>query len=174
MTEPEPDWNRRPDFEDGNVLAVRHGATSQRLVSPVAQAVKEAILADPKLPDYLRQPMFAHALDAYCFAEAQCIKLREYLTTLDLDEALTDTTITDEDETFGEGSATKHSISRRRESAQELARRYEAHAANLRSKLGLDPASAAKLGRNLVAAGIDVAQAMAAMPDEDADGDSHD
>jgi len=174
MTESEPDWKlRRPDFEPGNQLAVRHGATSARLVSPVAEEIKQAILDDPELPAYLRQPMFQHALDAYCFAEAQCIKLREYLASLDLVESLTDTTITDEAEEFGEGSATKHSVSRRRESAQELARRYEAHAANLRSKLGLDPAAAAKLGRNLVAAGIDVAQAMAQMPDEEPDGDSH-
>ena len=78
--------------------------------------------------------------------------MRDYLAELDLQEAMTDTTIIDEDEHQGDGTVTRHSISRRKESAQEQARRWEAHAANLRSKLGLDPASAAKLGRNLAAA----------------------
>jgi hypothetical protein len=31
----------------------------------------------------------------------------------------------------------------------EILRKYEAHAASLRSKLGLDPASAARVGRDL-------------------------
>jgi phage terminase small subunit len=146
-------WDRRhPDFEPGNTMAVRHGSRSVRLTAPLAEEIKQGILDDPELPDYLRQALFAHALDAYCFAEAQCIKLRDYLASLDLQEALTDVAVTDEDEHHSEGTVTRHSVSRRRESAQELARRYEAHAANLRSKLGLDPASAAKLGRNLAAA----------------------
>lgn len=158
---------RRPDFEPGNTLAVTHGVHSERLVSPVAAMLKEQLLADPDLPEYLRQPQFAHAVDAYCWAQGQCIKLREYVARLELEDALTDRTETSETEDRDGGSVTRRSTSRRIEAAHEVARKYEVHAASLRAKLGLDPASAAKLGRNLAAARLDIAQAMAQIDAEE-------
>lgn len=171
---PREEWRstwreRRPDFEPGNTLAVRHGAKSARLVSPIAEAIKREILADPELPEYVRQPMFRHALDAYCWAEARCVRIRAYLESLEFEAAIEERTETEEDEDRFEGGSRRKSVSRRIESAHELARKFETLASNQRSKLGLDPASAAKLGRNLAAAKLDVAQMMAQMAAEEAE-----
>jgi hypothetical protein len=171
----EQQWDRRhPDFAPGNAVAVRHGIHSERLTAPLAVAIKEELLADPNLPEYLRQPQFAHSLDAYCWAQGQCIRLREYLAEMELKQALTDRTDTAETEDRDGGRTTRRSISKRLESAHEVARRYEIHAASLRSKLGLDPASAAKLGRNLAAAKLDIATVMAQLANEESDGNRHD
>jgi hypothetical protein len=175
MTGQEQRHDRRfPDFGPGNTIAVRHGAHSEQLMRPVAEVLKNELLSDPELPDYLRQRQFAHALDAYCWALAQCLRLREYVAQLELADALTDRTETDETEERDGGSVSRRSTSRRIESAQEVARKYEIHAANLRAKLGLDPAAAAKLGRNLAAAKLDVAQAMAQLASEESSGHGDD
>jgi hypothetical protein len=164
----EGEWDRRhPDFEPGNTVAVKHGAYSERLTSPIALVLKRELLADPGLPDYLRQPQFRSAVDAYCWAEAQCWRLRDYLARLELEEALTDVTESDETEERAGTSVERKSITRRRESVQEMARKYETLASNQRSKLGLDPAAAAKLGRNLAAAKVDIAAVMAQLETEE-------
>jgi hypothetical protein len=167
----QPGWDRRhPDFEPGNMIAVQHGINSPRLMEPVAEAIKREILADRELPGYLRQPQFRYALDAYCWAEARCVRIRAYLEQLEFGASIEERTETDEDESRWEGGASRKSVSRRIESAHELARKYETLASNQRSKLGLDPASAAKLGRNLAAAKLDIAQVMAQMAAEEGDG----
>ncbi|MGH3254839.1 MAG: hypothetical protein ACRDOU_05420 [Streptosporangiaceae bacterium] len=147
------EWDRRhPDFEPGNSVALRHGAYSERLIAPGAEALKRELLADPDLPAYLRLPQFSHAVDAYCRVQWRCMQLDEYIGQLTFEETLTDRTELDETEERDGGSLVRHSVNKRLESAQEISRRWEALAANLRSKLGLDPAAAAKLGRNLAAA----------------------
>ena len=74
MTEGQPQqWDRRhPDFEPGNTVAVRHGATSPRVVSALAIQIAEDFLAEPTTPNWLAEPSFRPSLMAWANAEAVC------------------------------------------------------------------------------------------------------
>jgi hypothetical protein len=63
--------------------------------------------------------------------------------------ALGDTATTTEEETRTKGKTHRKSATRHLPSVLEQLRRYETLASNLRSKLGLDPVSAARVGRDL-------------------------
>lgn len=62
---------------------------------------------------------------------------------------MTDTTTAAEEERSTTGKTTRRSETRRTGAALDQWHRASAHAAALRSKLGLDPASAARVGRDL-------------------------
>jgi hypothetical protein len=47
--------------------------------------------------------------------------------------------------------------------------RFETQAANLRGRLGLDPLSRARLGKDIAATEVDIAKLMAGMADEEGD-----
>jgi hypothetical protein len=56
-------------------------------------------------------------------------------------------------------------------SAYLLLHRAESRAATLRARLGLDPLSRARLGKDIAAAEVDVARLMAGLPGRPVDGD---
>jgi hypothetical protein len=147
-----PDFpGQRPPFTDGNEAAVTTGAWSERRVGPLADQIARELLGDPETPPHIREPMFAASVQAWSRAEACCQLIWRWLAERDIMTALTDLTTSTEDEETFKGGAHRKSTVRHVGSVLDSLRRWEAHASNLRSKLGLDPASAARVGRDLAA-----------------------
>jgi hypothetical protein len=117
---------QRPPFEPGNSLAVKHGATSPARVNPRAEEIAEqAISAVP----YLGAEDFAPALRAWARAEASLELLAEWVDRHGL--------LDDE----GKPQPWVSTLLR-----------FERLAAGHRTRLGLDPASRARLERELAEA----------------------
>lgn len=158
MTEPAGlEWTpefpgQRPPFRPGHELRLTAGHRSERRVGARAAEITEALLADPDVPAHLREPMFAAAVGAWAHAEAACQMLREWIDGQDIIAGLTAETTAEEEETHTKRKITRKGSTRTIPSVLEVLRRYETHAANLRSRLGLDPSSAAKVGRDLAIA----------------------
>lgn len=156
-----------PPAEPGNELATRHGAHSERHVGPLAEQIATALLADPDTPQYLREPSYAATVRAWSRAEAVVDLLWRWLEQHDLDAALTDVTSTDEDTTNAKGRSSKRTTSRHVESVLAQLHRHEVRAMNLRSRLGMDPLSRARLGKDVAAQRVDLARMFAEMQQAD-------
>jgi hypothetical protein len=142
---PEPVHDRRhPPAEEGNELALKHGAYSPRRVEPLAaelvDRVRAMVAADEVRLGYLLEPQFSAALWAWARCEARVQLLEEYL----LDESVDGLDL--------DGEVVP--------AAMHL-ERLERRALKLRERLGLDPLSRARLGRDVVATAVDVARVMA-------------
>jgi len=111
------------------MAALRHGAYSPRKVEPLAAALVESAQGQVS---YLGDPAYATALWAWARVEARVQLVDEYLT----DRGLFDT-------------------KGRPLPAVDTLRSFERLAAELRSRLGLDPRSRAKLERDLSAGARD-------------------
>lgn len=137
---------QRPPFEPGHELSMRHGAYSPRRVDPLAETFVALVVADPVgLP--AAAPQYRPALWAWARAEAQVQLLTEYL-----EKAAEET----ED---GIGDLDDDAV----RAAYLLLHRAEARADRSRARLGLDPLSAARLGRDRAAGAVDMARLMAEM-----------
>lgn len=147
-----------PPFEPGNEVATRHGAHSERHVGPLADRIAAALLADPDTPRYVLEPSYAAAVRAWSRSEAVVQLLWNWLAEHDLDAAMTDLTSTDEDSVISKGRASKQTTSKRIESVLTQLHRHEVRAATLRARLGLDPLSRARLGKDVAAQRIDLAR----------------
>lgn len=77
--------------------------------------------------------------------------LWDWLAAQDVEDALSDVTTTEEAEERRKGRTTRRTVSRRVVSVLDQLHRAESRAASLRGKLGLDPASAARLAKDLSA-----------------------
>jgi hypothetical protein len=139
IVEARPDW-QRPPFEPGNEVAVRHGAYSPRRVDPLARELVDQALADEALA-YLRAPRWRAGVWAWARAEARVQLLTEWLAD-------------------------------HREGVDELGTvapvlgallRWEVRASNARTWLGLDPLSAARLGRDVTATSVDMARLLSGL-----------
>jgi hypothetical protein len=154
VTEAANDWapefdGQRPPFPPGHEMSLVHGARSERKVGPLAVQLAQDLLTDPDVPPHIREPMFAAAVQAWARAEAVVRLLWQWLEERDVMAGLTAAATTTEEETQSGGKTNRKSVTRTVASVIDTLRRYEVHAANLRSKLGLDPASAARVGRDL-------------------------
>lgn len=121
----------RPPAEPGNVLALVHGATSRRVVDPIAAELVAEVLADDGTA-YLQEPKYAPALRAWSRAEARVLLLLAHLERVG---AVDD-----------EGSPT---------GVLAAVERAEAAAERARGRLGLDPMSRSKMTAATAAAGRD-------------------
>lgn len=137
---PEND-RQHPPFEPGNQVAVSHGAYSPRLVDPLAQTFVDLVLEDPAVVQ-LRAPHWRPALWAWARAEAQAQLMTEWLEAQSGDDGVGD--LSDE----------------RVKAAYLLLHRAEARAHACRGRLGLDPLSAARLGRDRASEAVDTARLM--------------
>ncbi|MGV9868096.1 hypothetical protein [Rhodococcus koreensis] len=126
-------------FKPGHFKSKKHGAYSDRVIVPLAAEIANAVCQ--ARPD-LQAPEMQPAVLAYARTEAQLEVLTAYV---------------DEHGAFkddGEISAAeKHRL------------RIDTQAANHRSRLGLDPLSKARLGKDLSSTQLDMAQIFAAMQD---------
>lgn len=117
-----------------NLLALVHGARSRRVVDPVAQELVAEVLDDPSTA-YLAERRYTAALRGWSRAEARVLLLVAALERRGLEDA--------------EGNPSPWLT------ALEKA---EGAAERARSRLGLDPASHARLGRDVAAARVDLAR----------------
>jgi hypothetical protein len=114
-----------PPFVEGNSAAEKHGAFSDRRVDPLA-AIAAADLVDAA--PWLAAPGFGPAVEAWSRTEARVALIDAYLARHGpLDD---------------EGKPRP---------ATELLVKFERLAADLRGRLGLDPASRARIERDLAA-----------------------
>jgi hypothetical protein len=116
---------QRPPFEPGHTLSLKHGAHSERVYGPIAQALVAAVADErPDLLDY------RHAVEAWADAEARAGLLRAHLENVGMFD--------------GDGEP--------RESVLKWLSRFEKLAIDHRQRLGLDPRSHAELLRQRVEA----------------------
>lgn len=149
-------------FTAGHELSTHHGAYSERRVAPLAAEVEQVARADPSWPAYLDDSSYIPAVRAWASSEAVCVLLRRYLDGMDFIDALADTTTEESTETRGRGKTTRVATSRRVKAALELLDKAESRAASHRARLGLDPLSRARLGRDVTSARSDLVQILTA------------
>lgn len=125
----------------GNFIALKHGATSPRIVDPLAEEIIESIRDQVTWLTPADEP----ALLAWGRAEAQCQLLTTYLASA---AELTEDGVGDLD-------------ADRIKAAYLLLHRAETRASTLRTQLGLTPLARAKLGRDVAAGKVDMAKLMA-------------
>ncbi len=129
----------RPPFAPGNSVSVRHGAKSTRRM----EALADAKLAEIRSQASWVEDVDQDALLAWLVAEARCDVLRRHTDVNGLlDEA---------------GKPT---------GAADFLLRCERQAEGLRARLGLDPLSRARLGRDTASARLDLAKLWASEDDE--------
>lgn len=125
----EPEFpGQRPPFTEGNKLAVTHGAYSAERTDPIARRYLAEIADDPSL-EYLQQPRFHAGLWLWASAMAKVELLSVWVDGMDIADA-------------ADGS-------RGNTSTLELLRKWMATAQTWASRLGLDPLSAARLGKDV-------------------------
>jgi len=139
-----PQFDRqRPPFQPGNQLAVTHGAYSPVRVDPLAHQFRDEILAGPGM-QYLEQPQYAAIFWRYCRAAARVQLIEDWV----------------DDMTMSESARSD----RGQTSALELLRKWTATMLTLASRLGLDPLSYARLGKDVAATQVDLATLLSNTP----------
>lgn len=140
---------QRPPFQPGNTMTPStHGAYSPRWVNPLAADFVAITLEDPTVPGYVKAPAYRAELYALGRAEAQVQLITEWL----------------EKRAEESGDPVGGLASEEVRSAYLLLHRAEGRASSSRSRLGLTPTAAARMGKHVAqgqAANADVAKAMA-------------
>lgn len=154
---------QRPPFAPGNQLSLAHGAYSAHRVAALAAEIEQRHRAMPSWPAYLDEPTYGRAVQMWCRCEAVCELLWAWLTEQDLEAALTETTEQTGSEHANGGRVTRQSTTRRVSSVLDQLRGWESRAAGHRARLGLDPLSRAKLGRDVTATRLDGAELLTRM-----------
>jgi len=131
-----PGWTpefegQRPPFHEGNELAVTHGAYSAKRTDPIARRYIDELAQDPGL-EYLQAPRFHAALWAWASTMAKVELLQQWVDDMPIQQAA------DSD--------------KGKTSALELLRKWMATAQTQAARLGLDPLSAARLGKDIAGA----------------------
>lgn len=155
-----PDWTpafpgQRPPFEPGNELSTTHGANSPRKVAPLAAEIERAARTDPSWPGYLNDPGYGLAVASWARAEAVCRLLFDWLAEQDPAEWMASTLDSVTDTEKYDGGSQSRTRARRVGSVMEQLRAWESTAAKQRQRLGLDPLSRARLGRDVTAGAVD-------------------
>lgn len=127
----DPDSGGTPaSFGKRNTASQIHGASNAALVADRAALIMRKFLTDDGMPPHIRLPEFRGALTALCRVEAMTSFMWEFLTGLSAEEVMTPYR-----------NATKSPV--------DMWGAMETRCASLRSKLGLDPASYARIARDL-------------------------
>lgn len=142
---------QRPPFERGHTASVVHGAFSKRVTGPLAEQIAADLLASEDTPAHLHEPLFAASVMAWAQAEAVCQQLRAFVGGQDLEDSMAELATEEQDEVRDRSGTRRTSTARRVASALDQLRKWESLAASQRARLGLDPASAAKVGRDVAA-----------------------
>jgi hypothetical protein len=142
---------QRPPFGPGHVVSRTHGATSPRTIAPLAAEIEQEARGADWWPDWLTDPSYAAEVQAWSWSEAQARLLRAHVGELDLVDAMADTGTEESTETHTKAQSKRVTASRRLRSSLAELDRAEARAARLRSRLGLEPTSRARLMRDLSA-----------------------
>lgn len=121
---------QREPFGEGNRAAVVHGADSPRAVVPAAEQLVEQFLGLGSCPAYLKEAKFLPAVQAWARLQARTALLSDWLDGMTPEEMATPRKV---------GGSTP----------VELWLSAERAASRARERLGLDPASFAKIARDL-------------------------
>jgi hypothetical protein len=149
------EWTRefpgqRPPFRPGHELSLVHGARSPKQIAPLAAEYKRQLLDDPDCPPYLlNDKSYEPVIDQWAWARGQVHLLREYVDEHGIVAALTDYEEHEETEKRTKGKTTRAGASRHVRGALDELHRAETRLANLGGRLGLDPLSRARIGRDL-------------------------
>lgn len=135
--------SQRPPFQKGNELHLKSGAFSPRHVTPVAEAMHAAVIADDDLK-MLRMPAFQEALWDYCESAARLRLIKEWVSGMTIQAAA--------------------DSERGKTSALELERKWSVTVGNKRARLGLDPVSYAKIHATVNRASLDLATLLSMQP----------
>jgi hypothetical protein len=157
-------------FQPGHMLSVKSGIYSARLLTPRAEEILLRERAKPTWPAYLEEPVYERAVRAWARAEAMLELYTEYVEQQTAEAMSTEFGEAEEDITGdGEkgGSSTRRSRTRKTGPSLELWRKLDAAASMHRTKLGLDPMSRARLGRDVASSQADMAQVMAQLAREE-------
>lgn len=131
-----------PPFEEGNRAAVKHGAWSPSVTEPRAgdlvDQIVEMATAEGSSTPWLAEPSYRLSLLALARTEVRIERISAWL-------------IERGSELKGDGDTV---------GASNTLSKLEARAESLRSKLGLDPTSRARLGRDVAAGRVDMARLM--------------
>lgn len=119
---------QRPPFGAGNTLSTTHGAYSPRRTDPIAHAFIEE-LGNSDATSYLLAPQFKAAVWSWASAQAKVQVLTEWVDGMAIEDAA--------------------SSVRGQTSPLELLRKWMATSQTWASRLGLDPLSAARLGKDV-------------------------
>ena len=168
----------REPFKPGNEVAVTHGASSPRRAGELARQFQARMMASEDTPAYLQDPSYGEAIAAYCRSLAIVALLWAWFEAQDIDVAMADVTTEDETEVRaysreGDGDGgnrrrtARKSTSRHVSSVLDQLHKHETRAMTLRARLGLDPLSRARLGRDLTAARFDLAKAIAELSEQE-------
>ncbi|MEI2810828.1 MAG: hypothetical protein V9F00_11690 [Nocardioides sp.] len=134
---------QHPDFTTGNLVALRHGAWSDRLVRPRALEIARALADEGAFPAYLAEPRYRPAVMAYATTLARIERLETWLE----DQA-------------AEGVPMELEQDGQVKAATGLLMALERAADKHRDRLGLSPLAAARLGRDVAATQVSVTAAL--------------
>ncbi|GAB2747665.1 hypothetical protein [Nocardioides pakistanensis] len=137
-------------FQPGHTLSLKHGAYSERLVEPRAREIAQGMADAGELPDYLAQPRYRGAVMDLARALAQRERLVTWLT-----------------EHATEGTPLELAENGEVRGAAVLLERVERAIERHRDRLGLSPLAAARLGKDVAASRVSLAQVWAQMDAED-------
>lgn len=153
-------------FRPGHMLSVKSGIYSERFLTPRAEEILLRERAKPTWPAYLEEPVYERAVRAWSRSEAMLELYTEYVEQQTAEAMSTEFGEAEEDITGdgtkgGGGNSTRRSRTRKTGPSLEMWRKLDASASMHRTKLGLDPLSRARLGRDVAASQADMAQIMA-------------
>ena len=138
-----------PSFESGHEASTVSGYRSPRKIAPLAAQIEAEELAKPGCPPYLHEASFQHTLSAWAWAEAIVRLIRAWLAEQDVTAWLGEHEEHEEHEERTKTTTTRRGTSRRVQSQLDALHKAETRADTLRRRLGLDPAAAAKISRDL-------------------------
>ena len=131
-------------FKAGHFKAKKHGAYSDRIVTPLAASVANDLMAD--LP-YLQDPSYREMVLEFARTVVRAELIEQWLD--------------ENGEIRDDGTVTPAAI---------YLVRVKGHLASMASRLGLDPLSRAKLGKDTTATKLDLAQIMAELSKQQKNG----
>lgn len=141
---------QRPPLQPGHEVTITHGAYSPRKYNERAAQLVDQLLADQSVA-HAHAPAYRAAVWAWARAEAQVQLLSEYLEARGKEAG------------DGVGDLDLDRV----RSAYLLLHRAETRATTQRTRLGLDPLSRARLGKDVAAGQLDAARLMAELERRD-------
>ena len=105
---------------------------------------------------YLRE--YPHSVQGWARAEAIVLLMSEWLAQMDVEAALTEGTEEESEETVKRGRVKRMTRGRRVASVADQLHKHETRAMQLRARLGLDPLSRARLGKDVASQRLDLAR----------------
>lgn len=144
----------------GDKIALQHGAYSSDVVQPLVEARLTAWLADKDFPEYAKALPQRFTLRSLARVEVRLDLLYARVEEMELDESLSELQETHETVRGGgdNGPLKRNAKQTKRRDLDDAIRRWETLRLNISKELGLTPMAQTKMGRNVAATTVDLAQ----------------